>query len=151
MKLRLFSIAAIIVLILSSIPLSSVSAASDYELVSVSGIWTATQGGGSTVNGLNTNEVHWGISSGSGQSGLRFDGSTGQIFDEGDVFLLGTLTHMNWPVYSPSATGATLQVTLTFAHPTVSPNPTFTFDFDIEETTNQSPCPQLSNSRASGL
>lgn len=143
MNLRLLSITAIIVLLISSIPLSSVSAASDYELVSVAGIWTATEGGGSTVNGLNTNVVRWGVSTGEGQSGLRFDGSNGQTFDEGDVFLLGTLTHLNWPVYSPSATGATLKVTLTFSHPTVSPNPSFTFDFDIEETTNQRPCPSF--------
>ncbi|MBG0786962.1 MAG: THxN family PEP-CTERM protein [Anaerolineaceae bacterium] len=136
MKLRLFSFAAIIVLLITSIPLSGVSAATDYELLSVSGIWTATQGGGTTVNGLNTNEVHWGYSSGFGQSGLRFDGSTGQSFNEGQVFLLGALTHMNWPVYSPSATGATLQITLNFSHPSISPNPSFTFDFDIQETPN---------------
>ena len=138
---RLVSIAAIIVLLVSSIPLSEVSAATDYELVSVSGVWTATDGGGYTIEDLNTNVVRWGISSGLGKSGLQFDGSSGQTFDEGDIFLLGTLTHMNWPVYRPTASGATLQITMVFADPSVTPNPTFTFDFDIEETPNSGQCP----------
>ena len=143
MRLRLFSYAVLFVLLASLIPLSNVSAATDYELVSVEGIWVATVGGSYTVNGLDSNEVRWGISSGSGQSGLRFDGSTGQTFDEGEKFLLGTLTHMNWPVYTPTATAATLEITLTFAHPTVSPDPTFTFQFEIEETPNSGHCPSF--------
>jgi LPXTG-site transpeptidase (sortase) family protein len=143
MRLRLFSYAVLFVILASLIPLSNASAANDYELVSVEGIWTSTVGGGYTVNGLNTNEVRWGGSTGWGQSGLNFTGSTGQTFNEGDKFLLGTLTHMNWPVRSPFATAATLEVTLTFAHPTVDPNPEFTFKFDIEETPNSGSCPSF--------
>ena len=143
MRLRLFSYAVIFVILASLVPLSNVSAASDYELVSVEGIWTSTVGGGLTVEGLTTNEVRWGNPAYYGKSGLRFDGSAGQTFNEGDQFLLGTLTHMNWPVYSPFATAATLEVTLTFAHPTLSENPTFTFEFEIEETPNSGKCPSF--------
>jgi len=44
-----------------------------YTLTSTSGIWTDTDGG-SNINGLNTNHVKWGESTGYGQSGLIFNG-----------------------------------------------------------------------------
>jgi uncharacterized repeat protein (TIGR01451 family) len=110
----------------------------DYALTSVSAIWTSVTGG-SNVNGLNTQEVRWGNSTGYGQSGLRFDGSGIQSFNEGNNFYLGALTHFNWPITN-AATGAKLKITLQFSKPSVSPNPDFTYDFVIDETPNSSPC-----------
>jgi len=64
-----------------------------YALNSSVGIWTDVSGG-SNINGIDTNEVRWGYSTGYGQSGLRFDAVGTQTFDENTEFLLGTLTHM---------------------------------------------------------
>jgi uncharacterized repeat protein (TIGR01451 family) len=121
--------------------------ATDYELASVTGIWTAVDGGVdndgvSTVEGLNTNEIRWGKIFQTQKSGLRFDGEENQGFNEGEVFLLGTLTHMNWPIFEPAADGATLSITLVFNEPGISPDPDFSFDFTIDETPNiEGGCP----------
>lgn len=110
----------------------------DYALTSVSGVWTSVSGG-SNVIGTNTNEVRWGNSTGSGQSGLRFDGSGVQTFNTGSNFYLGALTHFNWPITN-AANGAKLKITLQFSKPSISPNPDFSYDFVIDETTNNWPC-----------
>jgi len=111
--------------------------AADYTLSSSSGIWTGTSGG-NYITGLNTNEVRWGDPVDISKSGLRFDGTGVQAFNEGEPFLIGELTHFNWPIWSGGGVdGATLKVTLVFSSPTVNPNPEFTFDFDVLETTNE--------------
>jgi hypothetical protein len=110
----------------------------DYALTSVSGVWTSVSGG-SNVIGTNTNEVRWGNSTGSGQSGLRFDGSGVQTFNTGTNFYLGALTHFNWPITN-AANGARLKITLQFSKPSISPDPDFSYDFVIDETTNNWPC-----------
>ncbi len=133
----------LLALILSIFPIQNVVAqTTDYELTSVTGVWTATNGGGDTVTGVGTNHVSWGRTYGTPKSGLQFLGSSNIGFDEGAYFVLGNLTHLNWPVHPPTANGATLQITLHFAYPDVSPDPSFTFDFEIEETSNAaSNCP----------
>ncbi len=109
-----------------------------YELTSSSGVWSSVVGGGDTVTGVGTNEIRWGNQiAGYQKSGLRFDGVPTQSFSEGETFTLGTLTHMNWPVYEPAATGATLQITLDFNVPDITPNPQFSFSFEIDETPNK--------------
>lgn len=111
--------------------------ADDYALTSVSGVWTSVTGG-SNVSGINTEEVRWGTTQGQ-KSGLRFDGSGVQTFNTGTTFYLGALTHFNYPIQNPSS-GAKLKITLQFSKPTVSPNPSFSYDFVIDETTNSWPC-----------
>ena len=106
-----------------------------YELNS-SGTWTSVSGG-RNVTGVGTNEVRWGWPAGSQKSGYRFDGETGVTFDPGEEFSIGTFTHFNHPIYhGTGANGATLQVALHFINPTTSPDPTFTYYFDHEETPN---------------
>jgi len=100
------------------------------------GVWTAVETDAPEyVEGLNTNEVRWGNPADSGKSGLRFVGSGSQTVGIGEDFAVGTLTHINMPVYY-GATGATLDITLHFTNPAL-PDQTFTFDFDIEETWNR--------------
>ncbi len=102
-------------------------------LSSVTGIWTSVTGG-SNITGVNTNEVKWGSGT-FGKSGLRFDSSGLQSFDAGENFYLGALTHLNYPITN-AANGATLKITLEFEKPNVTPNPEFSFYFDIDETNN---------------
>ncbi|MCB2209607.1 THxN family PEP-CTERM protein [bacterium] len=149
-KLRFLLISLIAGLLLSFFPINQVEAQTpNYELSSVAGVWTATDGG-SYVSGLNTSEVRWGERTRywdydhwvwNEQSGLRFEGSEDVVFTGEDDFILGELTHMNFPVSSGTAAdGATLRITLSFQHPSISPDPTFTFDFDIFETSNSGSC-----------
>ena len=109
--------------------------------LSSSGTWTAINGGSSTYNtGVGTNEVRWGNPYNDQnpnhiKSGLRFDGQSAS-FITGDEFCLGELTHFNYPIYD-AASGATLDITLTFTTPAISAR-TFTFNFVIDETNNPS-------------
>ena len=105
-------------------------------LTSVTGVWTHIDGG-SGHQGINTNEIRWGIPTGSQKSGLRFTNSGNQSFDTGETFYLGMLTHMNWPVQrGTAAKGATLQITLNFDRPDID-DVVLDYDFDIEETPNE--------------
>ncbi|MGI6484431.1 MAG: THxN family PEP-CTERM protein [Candidatus Dojkabacteria bacterium] len=111
-----------------------------YTISSTSGIWTSVSGG-SNITGLNTKEIRWGKPVGSQKSGLRFDGKGETTFNANETFLIGDFTHFNWATQSgTSANGATLNVTLNFSNPVISPSPTFTYDFDIDETPNRRPC-----------
>lgn len=107
-----------------------------YTLSSTSGIWTSVSGG-TNITGLNTNEIRWGRPVGSQKSGLRFDGKGQQSFNANETFLIGDFTHFNWATWSGSASGATLKVTLNFSNPAISPSPTFSYNFGIEETANK--------------
>ncbi|MGI5897539.1 MAG: choice-of-anchor K domain-containing protein [Candidatus Dojkabacteria bacterium] len=112
-----------------------------YTLSSTSGIWTSVTGGpGLTHSPLNTNEIRWGNPVNTGKrSGLRFDGKGVTNFNANETFLIGDFTHFNWATYSgTSANGATLKVTLNFSNPVITPSPTFSYNFDIEETRNYS-------------
>jgi len=112
-----------------------------YTISSTSGKWTAVDGGGH-VSGIGTSTVKWGTCYSWGypypcdkQSGLGFQGTGSQTFSANQKFLIGDLTHMNWPI-SNGANGATLEVTLNFSNPQIS-SPKFSYDFDIEETSNK--------------
>lgn len=112
------------------------SAIGQYSVTSTSGIWTAVSGG-SNITGINTQEIRWGDPAGSFKSGLRFNGSSAQSFDADVKFLIGDLTHFNWATHAgTAANGATLRITLNFSNPVITPSPTFTYGFAIEETPN---------------
>lgn len=126
--------------IITVLTLSATSAnAVDFSLSSSSGIWTGTNGG-SNINGIGTNEVRWGSAiTANGQSGLRFDGIGSLDFDIDQTINLGSLTHFNNEIVGFSAaSGATLALGLELSTPTLSDS--FTFAFDIDETTNTEPC-----------
>lgn len=104
-----------------------------YTISSTSGIWTKVEGT-SNYSGVNTSEIRWGT--GNPRSGLKFTSAGTQTFDADQKFLIGDLTHMNWPVSGGTADSATLKVTLNFSQPPLSPNPTFSYKFNIKETSN---------------
>ena len=120
------------------LPLSS----GEYSISSTSGIWTSASPSWA-VSGTGTSVIKWGESTyyDGRRSGLEFTAAGNQNFDPNETFLIGQLTHMNWPVTGTTATRATLGVTLNFSNPAISPNPTFSYIFDIEETTNSGTCP----------
>jgi len=121
--------------------------AADFELGSATGIWTSTNG---TVDGVGTNYIEWGTSTGYGRSGFEFQGSTGASFASGETFVVGTFIHHNKPIYgSDLPTLMDLQVTLNFTAPSVVPDPVFTYTLQFDETTNTSnlgDCPAFQES-----
>ena len=127
-------VAVMVILLLSSLLVPvSVCQSDDPSLGYTSGIWVAAD---DTPTWITPNEIRWGWSTGLGQSGYRFDGTGAQTFNFDEPFLVGTFWHFNWPIYGDHITWAKLNVTLNFTDPLVSPDPTFIFQFDHEETTN---------------
>lgn len=128
------------------------ASSSQYVINSVSGIWTSVTGTSAStgLTGLNTNEIRWGNPAyyNGQKSGLKYTNAGIQTFDEGQKFLLGQLTHMNWPVTGSTATAATLQLTLDFNTPNIT-DPVLTYNFSINETSNSyslSYCPPFQQS-----
>ncbi|MBP9019510.1 MAG: THxN family PEP-CTERM protein, partial [Bacteroidales bacterium] len=135
--LRLGFVVLTILLLLFSffIPIGKVASEDlDPTLGSSSGIWVSSD---DSPTGIGTNEIRWGTSTGYGRSGFRFDGvTTPQTFNFDEPFLIGTFKHYNWPVTGTFITWTDLKVTLHFSDPSVTPDPTFTFRFNFDETTN---------------
>ena len=125
---------------LSSIVLSSVSLpAQAIQLSNVTGNWTTVYGG-QFVSGEGTNQVRWGNpATGNGKSGLGFVGSAPAVsLPLNTNFVLGTLTHYNFPVFGgTAASGANLLVSLTLANAGETINRQFNYPFNIDETPNQ--------------
>lgn len=127
-------------LVVASLTLVSLPARA-IDLSVSTGVWTAINGG-ANVNGLNTSQLRWGNpATGNGQSGLGFVGSAPPTvslpFDTN--FILGTLSHYNYPIYGGSAaSGATLKVGLTLADAGQIISPNFSYAFSIDETPNTS-------------
>ena len=88
---------------------------------------------------LPTTQVRWGTpATGSGRSGLGFQGSTDLTIDTNTEFHIGTLTHFNFPVV-----GSVDAVTLTFTVTLPGPDgftANFPVQFNVDETPNQTPC-----------
>jgi hypothetical protein len=125
-------------LVVASLTLVSLPAHA-INLSSSTGVWTSVTGG-SSVTGVGTNQVRWGNpATSSGKSGLGYVGSAPPSislpFDTN--FILGTLTHYNFPI-TGAASGANLQISLTFTNAGQTITPTFSYGFNIDETTNAS-------------
>ena len=77
------------------------ASAATIDVVSTSGIWTSATPAANAF-GVGTNEIKWGTP-GASQSGYKFVGVPPPVQDnvaEGVLFLLGTLTHNNFPITS---------------------------------------------------
>jgi hypothetical protein len=127
-----------------TIAANDASASVTVTIDSVAGKWVSTQPGSVPVTGLNTNEIRWGTSTGSGQSGYLFDGLTSGPWNVNQIFDVGQFTHFNNPIAGGSITGAQLQVDFGV---TITNGSTFTttltsvFDFAHLETPNgANPC-----------
>ena len=125
-------------LVVASLTLVSLPAHA-INLSSSTGVWTGVTGG-SSVTGVGTNQVRWGNpATADGKSGLGYVGSAPPSislpFDTN--FILGQLTHYNFPIRN-AASGANLQISLTFTNAGQTITPTFSYGFNIDETTNAS-------------
>ncbi len=77
------------------------AAGADFQLGSSQGKWTYVD---ISVTGLNTNAIYWGNSTGYGQSGFEFLGSTGASFNADEIFVIGTFIHHNKPITGSTPT-----------------------------------------------
>jgi hypothetical protein len=89
---------------------SEANATITVSVTDVTGEWVSAAPNSTPVNGLNTNVISWGQSTGSGQSAYEFDGATGGPYDVDQIFNAGTFTHFNNNINGDSITGAQLQV-----------------------------------------
>ena len=80
---------------------------------SITGTWGNVQGGGSTVNGEGTSSIRWGQpATVNGQSGYDFVAANTPQVNPLSTFDVGEFTHLNWPIFAPSISGADLTVTV---------------------------------------
>jgi hypothetical protein len=126
----LFSFAAALFLLASPVPAHAIT------LDDVNCTWSKVVGGVNINLSANASqcEVRWGISTGSGQSGLRFNEPAGMpttVFIN-TSFNLGTLTHLNRPIApGTAASGAQLNLSVTLnVPPVVGGGFVYTFGID---------------------
>src|SRR5690554_403863 len=119
---------------------ASVAFAFPVNLTSVSGSFENAVGG-SNVNGEGTSQIRWGYSSGAGQSGYNFNGTSPlpQTILDSDAFVLGSLTHINKPVTGDGIIGVDLAVNLGFDGFGDNGGSSGTFVFAHDETPNTAP------------
>jgi hypothetical protein len=120
--------------------------AASFTLSNITGTWDNVQGT-SIFNGAGTNQVRWGSPATiAGQSGLNFNSSSSLVsVSSGSNFVLGELTHLNFPVWAgTAASGADLDLSMAIDGVLHS----FDYSFLINETSNTAgTCPffQVSN------
>ncbi|MEM9393190.1 MAG: THxN family PEP-CTERM protein [Pseudomonadota bacterium] len=120
------------------------ASATTIDILSVSGIWTSATGSGGSISS-GTNVITWGTPILTDPSGYSFEAeeypNTPPPTDValGEVFDIGTFTHMNQRITGTTLLDATLEVEISFTIDGVTPAvvATSTFDFSHEETPNQ--------------
>lgn len=125
------SAATLSLLLANAIP----AVAASLTLNSVTGSWTNPIGG-TSINGLGTDEIRWGTPAlfGSEQSGFKFDSAAppSVIIETETNFLLGTFTHFNFPTTLGTFPNAVdLDVSLD-----IGSIQNFKYTFNIDETPN---------------
>lgn len=152
---HMFRRKSVLALVAASLPLSvtATPAAADVPAtVTASAVFSDAVGGGGTVqfcgqpsrppcvSGPET-QVRWGVpASGSGRSGLGFDGVATTV-TSADPFHVGTLSHFNFPINAGSGVE---QVTMTVDVDVTVPAGTFGLSvpvpLTVDETPNNPPC-----------
>lgn len=97
--------------------------------------------GGTNVTGAGTSHISWGKSTGHGQSGYKFDGTSPLPFaiENDQPFTLGTFTHINQPITGDAISGVDLQVNMGFAGFGDTGSAEGVFVFQHDETLNNAP------------
>lgn len=141
-----YGTAALLALAAAAQPASAVT----IDVTSTSPSWTFT-GGTNTNTGTQGAgdatvwQIHWGTSTGSGQSGLGFDPAQPPTLSTppDTLFNLGTLFHYNNPINGDVPTSITLSLDTTISG-AIPATQAFAFGFTVDETPNSGPvgsCP----------
>jgi len=119
----------------------SAAGAATFTISSIAGAWdSAVLTDASAATGLGTSTISWGDPvPGAGQSGYDFTANSTPIIDD-NPFVLGTFTHLNYPVYGPTLKTANLKVDVAGDIDGTAFNATTTYSFLHEETPNVGPC-----------
>ncbi|MCW6037102.1 THxN family PEP-CTERM protein [Spirulina subsalsa FACHB-351] len=117
-----------------SLALSSPLQAASFTIDNITGTWFNLQGT-SVFNGVGTDQVRWGDPATlSGQSGLNFQTTSSLgLISSGSNFVLGELTHLNFPVWGGTAASG-VDLLLSMAIDGVDYD--FNYTFTIDETPN---------------
>lgn len=99
---------------------------------SIDGDW---QNATPDVTGEGTSQIRWGTPAGYGQSGYDFDAAGDMSVEDETSFVLGTFTHLNFPIRGTLLTSVELSVQ--FMVDGVADAITSVFSFDHWETYNQ--------------
>lgn len=101
-------------------------------VTSIEGVWQNTSAG---VSGEGTSEIRWGRPAGQGKSGYNFNAAGTSLETVPDTsFVLGTFSHLNFPVYGPFLERVDLAVSFTIEG--LSSAFTSVFSFAHDETLN---------------
>lgn len=112
--------------------LSLPSLASALTVTSIEGVWQNASDG---VSGEGTSDIRWGRPAGQGQSGYSFNAAGTSLETVPDTsFVLGTFSHLNFPVYGPFLERVDLAVSFTIEG--LSSAFTSVFSFSHDETLN---------------
>ncbi|WP_017305274.1 THxN family PEP-CTERM protein [Spirulina subsalsa] len=117
-----------------TIALAPALQAASFTIDNITGTWANLQGT-SVFNGLGTDQVRWGDPATlSGQSGLGFQTTASLgLISSGSNFVLGELTHFNFPVWGGTAAS---EVDLLLSMAIDGVNYAFNYTFTIDETPN---------------
>lgn len=110
--------------------------ASALTITAVDGNWlNAVSDGTDPITGVGTSDIRWGTSIGEGQSGYDFDATPTSFDANPDTqFVLGTFTHLNFPVTGSALTSVDLAVSFAIQGLTTTFDALFSFTHD--ETNN---------------
>lgn len=109
-----------------------------FTVDSTAGVWenTVLTNSGTAIN-EGTNQIRWGSpATSAGRSGYDFSSAGVTPLEEGDLFILGTFNHLNFPVYAPSLDKAELAISMSGNADGVAFDFNSTFMFDHFETHN---------------
>ncbi|TVQ53518.1 MAG: PEP-CTERM sorting domain-containing protein [Spirulina sp. DLM2.Bin59] len=108
--------------------------AATFSITDITGTWTGIDGNPWYSSGMGTLNIRWGAAATtSGPSGFNFTAASDVTIGSGDQFILGELTHLNFPIWSGTgADGADLALAMTIDGIVQ----TFNYSFTIDETPN---------------
>ncbi|MDJ1132905.1 lamin tail domain-containing protein [Streptomyces iconiensis] len=110
--------------------------------VDTSGTWPAISVTPPSLEGLNTDNVKWGVpAGGAGKSGYLFAGGTAEVLLDGTEFTLGTFTHQNFPIQGMPQSEFDVDLAVRVLFEDQVPHD-FSFRFHHNETPNVGPSPE---------
>ncbi|NNE87821.1 MAG: VPLPA-CTERM sorting domain-containing protein [Silicimonas sp.] len=148
--------------VVATLALSTPAISASLSLNSIDGVW---QNASPSVSGEGTSQIRWGtpayttdgsfysqlayLLNGGQQSGYDFDASGDMVVEDNTTFVLGTFTHLNYPIRDTLLTSVDLS--LSFMIDGVTEAITSVFSFDHWETHNEAEVCANGEGREDGL